>query len=150
MPDPLLFPSRGRSNPFPLRPRTRPIKPATDLKALETDCAIAERVAAYYGAGLRREGVQVFLDFTPQRGGRFLARLDCQGYPSLAPDLVFVDPVTLASSTERNHWPPESPVMKEHGGLYLCMAGLRRNPGAPQERTIPRVVEILAQKEIAR
>jgi len=144
MPDPFLLRSRGRPNPFPLRAPARPIEPATDLRALASDLVVAEGVAAFYGAAVRRDGERVLVEFTPRRGGRFLARLDCRGYPVVAPDLVFLDPGTLAPSTERSHWPPESPVMTEHGGFYLCLAGLRRNPGAPQERTIPRIVEVLA------
>ena len=145
MPDPFLFSihREGRPNPFPRRSPARPIEPTTDFQALASDLVAGEGVAAFYGAAIRRDGERVLVEFSPRRGGRFVARLDCRGYPAVAPDLVFLDPKTLAPSKSRQHWPPESPV-PEQGELYLCLAGLRRNPGAPHERTIPRIVEIVA------
>ena len=114
-----------------------------------SEYAAALRVAEFYGVGVRRDGTQVFFEFkTPQ--GRFVARLECGGYPAVAPDLVFLDPETEAVSADRNHWPPGGAVLHHPDGWHVCIPGTRwferthRNRGTRKDRSFSRILEVLA------
>ena len=141
MPDPLLIQGRIQTR----RARSLPLERERDeLRDFATDYAVAARVGEFYGARVRREGQHVFFEFTPRQGGRFVARLECQGYPAQAPDLAFLDPDTYAPSSERKHWPPNGPVGNHRGKCSICMPGIRTNPGAMWDRALPRILEMLA------
>jgi len=141
VPDPLLIQGRIR----PRLGRRLALEPGSgELRDFATDFAVAVRVGKFYRTRVRREGQHVFFEFTPRQGGRFVARLECQGYPMQAPDLAFLNPANYAVSAERKHWPPNGPVGNHRGKCSICMPGIRTSPGAMWDRALPRILEILA------
>ena len=115
-----------------------------------TEYAAAERAAEFYAAKVRRQGNYVFFEFTTRASQQLVARLECDGYPAQAPDLVFVDPATNAVSDDPGHWPTGSPVLKHSDGLHLCLPGTRwfenthGQRGTREDRGLARILEVLA------
>jgi hypothetical protein len=110
----------------------------------------AERAAEFYAAKVRRQGNFVYFELTHRASQKLVARLECDGYPAQAPDLVFVDPKTNAVSNDQKHWPSDSPVLKDADGLHLCLPGTRwfekthSQPSTREDRGLARILEILA------
>jgi hypothetical protein len=116
----------------------------------EAEYAAAERAAEFYAAKVRKEGYHVFFEFTGRESQRLVARLECNGYPAKAPDLVFLDPETNGVSGDKRHWPPDSPILQLPDGLHLCIPGTRwfeqthRNRGTREDRGLARLLAVLA------
>ena len=134
MPDPLLEPPDSR----------------WEEAGLEEEYEAAERAAEFYAAKVRREGNHVFFEFKGRASQQLVARLECNGYPAVAPDLVFLDPETNVVSGNQRHWPPASPILKHADGLHLCIPGTRwferthNNRGTREDRGLARILEVLA------
>jgi hypothetical protein len=116
----------------------------------EAELAAAKRVAEFYGVNVARENRSVFLEFRTGQADPLVARLECTGYPQQPPDLVFLDPQTKAVSARKEHWPPNTSLIKRNGELRLCLPGTRwferthGNRGTRKDRSLARILEVLA------
>ncbi len=124
--------------------------PLLEIADFNTEYAEVARIAGFYDARVWQEGHYVFLELPSPGNRRLLAKLECQGYPAIAPDLVFLDPGTRAVSTQPNDWPPHSPVHAWNGSLHLCVPGTRwfemthSHRGSRKDRSLTRLLEVLA------
>jgi hypothetical protein len=124
--------------------------PLLEIADFNTEYADAARIARFYDARVWQESQFVFIELPCLGGRRLLARLECQGFPEIAPDLVFLDPQTRAVSAQQKDWPPHSPVHEGNGALHLCVSGTRwfemthNQRGPRKDRSLTRLLEVLA------
>jgi hypothetical protein len=99
--------------------------PWLQFSDLETEVQIAQRTAQYYSARVWLEDTRVFLMCQGRQNRRFLARIDCAGYPDILPQVAFADPATLDVTDRREFWPPSLSPLKTPAGLGTCIEGTR-------------------------
>ena len=114
--------------------------PFLTVLGLDEDVARAVACAERFGATLSHEGPCVFVAFEGIKGRRLLARIDCEGYPQVPLDVVFLDPAVghradAPASRDPSQWPMGLSVLHRPNGWGICVAGTRAyqqthgNPG---------------------